>query len=103
MRLDALIPEATDGPHAALQIGGLAADSRKAKQGSLFFAVPGTQADGLDFAPQAIANGAVAIVAAQPMPTTEASSVSARARCSDAVASATAASGEANSPGVVPA
>ena len=34
MRLDALIPEATDGPHAALQIGGLAADSRKAKQGS---------------------------------------------------------------------
>jgi len=65
MRLDALIAEAADTPHAALQIDGLAADSRKARANGLFFAVPGTQADGLDFAPQAIANGAVAIVAAR--------------------------------------
>ena len=64
MRLDALIAEAADTPHAALQIAGLAADSRKATAGALFFAVPGTQADGLDYAPQAIANGAAAIVAA---------------------------------------
>ena len=65
MRLDALIPEAAEGRHAALQIAGLAADSRKAGRGALFFAVPGTQADGLSFAPAAIANGAVAIVAAR--------------------------------------
>jgi len=65
MRLDALIPEATEGPHAALNIAGLAADSRKAGPQTLFFAVPGTQADGLAFAPEAISRGAVAIVAAR--------------------------------------
>ena len=65
MRLDALIAEATDGPHAALEIAGLAADSRKVARGTLFFAVPGTQADGLDFAPDAISRGAVAVVAAR--------------------------------------
>ncbi|MEI2734208.1 MAG: UDP-N-acetylmuramoyl-L-alanyl-D-glutamate--2,6-diaminopimelate ligase [Rhodoblastus sp.] len=65
MRLDALIPEAAEGPHAALHIEGLAADSRKARPNGLFFAVPGTQADGLDFAAAAIGNGAVAVVAAR--------------------------------------
>ena len=65
MRLDALIAEAADSPHAALDISGLAADSRKAARGSLFFAVPGTQADGLDFAPDAVSRGAVAVVAAR--------------------------------------
>ena len=65
MRLDALIFEAAEGPHAALEIAALALDSRKAGPGSLFFAVPGTQADGLAFAADAIALGAVAIVAAR--------------------------------------
>ena len=65
MRLDALIAEAADSPHAALEIAGLAADSRKVARGTLFFAVPGTQADGLDFAPDAISRGAVAVVAAR--------------------------------------
>ena len=65
MRLDALIPEAAGGACAALEIGGLASDSRKAQAGSLFFAVPGTHADGLDFAPDAVARGAVAVVAAR--------------------------------------
>ncbi|MFO1135633.1 MAG: UDP-N-acetylmuramoyl-L-alanyl-D-glutamate--2,6-diaminopimelate ligase [Rhodoblastus sp.] len=65
MRFDALIPEAAESRHAALDIAGLAADSRKAGPRSLFFAVPGTQADGLSFAPDAIARGAVAVVAAR--------------------------------------
>jgi len=65
MRLDALIAEAAEGPQAALEITALAADSRKVVRGTLFFAVPGTQADGLDFAPDAISRGAVAVVAAR--------------------------------------
>ncbi|MFT4096464.1 MAG: UDP-N-acetylmuramoyl-L-alanyl-D-glutamate--2,6-diaminopimelate ligase [Rhodoblastus sp.] len=65
MRLDALISEAAENPHAALEISSLALDSRKAGPGSLFFAVPGTQADGLAFAPDAIARGAIAVVAAR--------------------------------------
>ncbi|MDB5508846.1 MAG: murE [Hyphomicrobiales bacterium] len=45
------------------------ADSREVRPGALFFAVPGTRADGLSFAPQAVAQGAVAVVG-QTAPTT---------------------------------
>jgi UDP-N-acetylmuramoyl-L-alanyl-D-glutamate--2,6-diaminopimelate ligase len=48
---------------ATLALGGITADSRKVKPGDLFVAVPGTKADGLAFVPQAIANGAVAVMA----------------------------------------
>ena len=47
----------------AVEIGGIASDSRKVKRGDLFVAVPGTKADGLQFVPQAIAAGAGAIMA----------------------------------------
>lgn len=50
---------------AALAVRGLASDSRKVKPGDVFVAVPGTHADGLSFAPAAIAAGAAAIVAAK--------------------------------------
>ncbi len=63
MRLDALVPEAAAGGVAGLEIAALASDSRKAEAGALFFATPGTHADGLAFAPDAIARGACAIVA----------------------------------------
>ena len=63
MRLDALVPEAAAGDHAGLDIASLASDSRKAGPGALFFAVTGTHADGLSFAPDAISRGAVAVVA----------------------------------------
>lgn len=63
MRLDALIPEAASGASAGREIASLASDSRKAEAGALFFAVPGTHADGLSFAPDAISRGAVAVVA----------------------------------------
>jgi UDP-N-acetylmuramyl tripeptide synthase len=52
-----------DARFAARDIAGLADDSRKVKPGYLFVAVPGTRADGLSFVPQAIAAGAVAVLA----------------------------------------
>jgi UDP-N-acetylmuramoyl-L-alanyl-D-glutamate--2,6-diaminopimelate ligase len=52
--------------HGELAIGGIAADSRKVKPGDAFVAVPGTKADGLQFAAAAVAAGAVAIVAETP-------------------------------------
>ena len=52
-----------DARHDALAIAGLSADSRAVKPGFLFVAVPGTKADGLAFVPQALAAGAVAVMA----------------------------------------
>jgi UDP-N-acetylmuramoyl-L-alanyl-D-glutamate--2,6-diaminopimelate ligase len=51
-----------DARFAALDVTGIASDSRKVKPGALFVAVPGTKADGLSFVPQAVAAGAVAIL-----------------------------------------
>jgi UDP-N-acetylmuramoyl-L-alanyl-D-glutamate--2,6-diaminopimelate ligase len=48
---------------ATLELGGIAADSRKVKPGDLFVAVPGTKSDGLTFVPQALAAGAAAVMA----------------------------------------
>lgn len=45
------------------KISGLAYDSRQVEPGSVFFALPGVEADGFDYLPQALANGAVAVVA----------------------------------------
>ena len=53
----------SDARFAALEIAGIASDSRKAKPGDLFVAVPGTKADGLTFVPQALAAGAAAVMA----------------------------------------
>jgi UDP-N-acetylmuramyl-tripeptide synthetase len=61
MRLDALLPEAP-ASLGALQATGVTADSRAVAPGGVFFAVQGAKADGMRFAPQALAAGAVAIV-----------------------------------------
>lgn len=50
---------------ALLRVSVLTADSRAVQRGALFFAVPGTRADGLTYAQQAAAQGAVAIVASR--------------------------------------
>ena len=61
MRLDALLPEAPEFLRA-LEVSGATADSRAVAPGFVFFAIAGAKADGLSFAPQALAAGAVAIV-----------------------------------------
>ncbi len=47
---------------APVEIADLAYDARDATAGSLFFCVPGSRADGHEFAVNAVANGAVALV-----------------------------------------
>jgi UDP-N-acetylmuramoyl-L-alanyl-D-glutamate--2,6-diaminopimelate ligase len=48
---------------ATLEIGGITADSRRVKPGDLFAALPGTRQDGRHFIDQAVAAGAVAVLA----------------------------------------
>ncbi len=52
----------------SLAIAGISADSRSVRPGFLFAAVPGTKADGLAYLPQAIAAGAVAVMAERVPP-----------------------------------
>ncbi|HEX7776678.1 MAG TPA: Mur ligase family protein, partial [Parvibaculum sp.] len=65
MRLAALIgPDLSPLPEGdATEIVGLTADSREVRPGFLFAALPGTKIDGASFVPQAIAQGASAILA----------------------------------------
>jgi len=56
-----------DPRFAGLELGGIAADSRKVKPGDLFVAIAGAKADGAHFANQAAAAGAVAVAAEQPL------------------------------------
>ncbi|MQX36734.1 UDP-N-acetylmuramoyl-L-alanyl-D-glutamate--2,6-diaminopimelate ligase [Roseospira navarrensis] len=58
---------APDGP----DISGLTADSRAVAPGSLFAALPGRRADGRAFIPEALANGAVAVLAPDGTPPLE--------------------------------
>jgi UDP-N-acetylmuramoyl-L-alanyl-D-glutamate--2,6-diaminopimelate ligase len=66
MKLSALIarPPGPDDP----DITGLTADSRATKPGFVFFAVPGSKACGLDFARDALAQGAVAVIGESAAP-----------------------------------
>ena len=52
---------------APTEIRDLAYDARGAGPGALFFCVRGMRADGHDFAPQAVENGAVALVVERPL------------------------------------
>ena len=54
---------------AGVNIGGITYDSRRAQKGSLFVALKGLRADGLEFADDAVSRGAVAVVSeASPRP-----------------------------------
>src|SRR5919201_5863951 len=66
MRLEELIPGV---PPAARQVevSGLAYDNRAVVPGTLFFCVPGFTRDGHDFAPDAVARGAAALVVQRPL------------------------------------
>ncbi len=50
-------------PLAACMVRGLTADSRRVRPGDLFAALPGTRADGRAFISEAVAKGAVAVLA----------------------------------------
>ena len=52
---------------ASVEIADLAYDARAVGPGSLFFCVSGTRADGHEFAPAALGNGAVALVVERPL------------------------------------
>jgi UDP-N-acetylmuramoyl-tripeptide--D-alanyl-D-alanine ligase len=57
-----------DAPDPAVLITGpVVVDSREARPGGLFVAVPGDRADGHDFAGAAVAAGAVAVLASRPV------------------------------------
>jgi UDP-N-acetylmuramoyl-L-alanyl-D-glutamate--2,6-diaminopimelate ligase len=64
--IDALAPVEVVGP-APADVAELAYDASQATAGSLYFCIPGSRADGHDFAPQAVGNGAVALVAERPL------------------------------------
>src|SRR5438132_2250418 len=61
MRLKTLVSGVPDAA-ADLDITGLAYDNRAVEPGTLFFCVPGFTRDGHDFAPDAVARGAAALV-----------------------------------------
>ena len=61
-RLSDLLEGAPD-----VEVTALAYDSRRVTPGALFFCVPGFEADGHDFAPDAIRRGAVALVVERPL------------------------------------
>ena len=53
-----MVPEAC----GAVEVRGLAWDSRKVRPGDLFFALPGSRFDGHAFIPEAVERGAVAVI-----------------------------------------
>ena len=61
-RLSDLFPGAPDA-----EVRALAYDSRDVEQGALFFSVPGFEADGHDFADDAVRRGAAALVVERPL------------------------------------
>ena len=53
-----------------VEVGGVTHDSRRVRPGDIFVAIAGRQADGTRFVPQALASGAVAVCASEPLPGT---------------------------------
>jgi UDP-N-acetylmuramoyl-L-alanyl-D-glutamate--2,6-diaminopimelate ligase len=66
MRLGELMPGVPPGA-PDVEVSSLAYDNRVVTPGTLFFCVPGFTRDGHEFAPDAIARGAVALVVQRPL------------------------------------
>ncbi len=65
----AMLRRALPAELAECEVRGLAYDSRRVEEGFLFFAFPGSKADGREFAPAALKQGAVAVVSElEPLP-----------------------------------
>jgi UDP-N-acetylmuramoyl-L-alanyl-D-glutamate--2,6-diaminopimelate ligase len=67
-RLAAALAPAEVVGRASAEVTDLVYDARRAGLGSAFFCVPGARADGHDFAADAVANGAVALVVEHRLP-----------------------------------
>src|SRR4051812_22826199 len=71
MLLADVVPGARDaagrGDAGDVEVTSLAFDNRAVEPGTLFFCVPGFTRDGHDFAPDAVARGAVALVVERPL------------------------------------
>lgn len=68
MKLAELVsPNAAPPGHEAVEVAGLTLDSRAVRPGFLFAALKGLTVDGRDFVPQALANGATAILTDRPL------------------------------------
>ncbi|TMA20693.1 MAG: UDP-N-acetylmuramoyl-L-alanyl-D-glutamate--2,6-diaminopimelate ligase, partial [Deltaproteobacteria bacterium] len=65
MKLGDLFADVASVPEGAgaLDVRALAVDSRRVGPGALFAALPGVNADGTQFAAQAVGRGAVAVLA----------------------------------------
>src|SRR4051794_2321426 len=63
MRLSELVPDAP----ADVEVTALALDNRRVERGTLFFCVPGFTRDGHEFAADAVARGAAALVVERPL------------------------------------
>ncbi len=68
MKLREILPAGAEiaAGHADVEAGGVTADSRTAKRGDVFVAIAGGKTDGLRFVKDALAAGAVAIIAERP-------------------------------------
>src|SRR5438874_6698700 len=66
MRLGELMSGVPPGARE-IEVSSLAYDNRVVEPGTLFFCVPGFTRDGHDFAPDAVARGAVALVVERPL------------------------------------
>lgn len=62
------LPILQTGVNPAGEVSSLAYNSRDVRRGTLFFAIQGGKADGHTYVPQALENGAVAIVSERPAP-----------------------------------
>lgn len=62
------IPFQVIGELPKVKISGITADSRQVQPGWLFVAIQGESSDGMKFVPQAIANGATAVMSNRPKP-----------------------------------
>src|SRR4051812_13846772 len=71
MLLADVVPGARDaagrGDAGDVEVTSLAYDARAVEPGALFFCVPGFTRDGHDFAPEAVARGALAVVVQRPL------------------------------------
>jgi UDP-N-acetylmuramoyl-L-alanyl-D-glutamate--2,6-diaminopimelate ligase len=67
---DVIAPERVGGLPVG-EVIALAYDSRRVTPGTLFFAVPGEHVDGHDFATEAVAAGAIAVVVERELPDVE--------------------------------